>query len=57
MSSNDTNKPTQGNQPGGKWPKIGLPGLGMIGLEHTYLVREGSPEPLTGTARDMIAIG
>ena len=38
-------------------PKIGLPGLGMIGLEHTYLVREGSPEPLTGTARDMIAIG
>ena len=30
MSSNDTNKPTQGNQPGGKWPNIGLPGGGKV---------------------------
>ncbi len=30
MSSNDTNKPTQGNQPGDKWPKIGLPGGGKV---------------------------
>ena len=38
-------------------PKISLPGIGMLGLEHTFLVREGSPEPLTGQARDIVALG
>ena len=37
-------------------PKISLAGIGMLGLEHTYLVREGSPEPLTGRARAIICL-
>ncbi len=37
-------------------PKIAVPGIGMLGLEHTFLVREKGPEPLTGTARDMLCL-
>ncbi|MDO5537160.1 MAG: M24 family metallopeptidase, partial [Desulfovibrionaceae bacterium] len=37
-------------------PKISLPGLGMTGIEHTYLVGENGPEPLTGTRTDILFI-
>lgn len=34
-------------------PKICVPSIGMVGIEHTYLVTEDTPEPLTGTCRDI----
>lgn len=32
-------------------PKIVLPGLGMVGIEDTFLITEGDPEPMTFTDR------
>ena len=37
-------------------PKISVPGLGMVGIEHTYLVQADGPEPLTGTQMDIICL-
>ncbi len=37
-------------------PKISVPGQGMAGIEHTYLVQTDGPEPLTGTEMDMICL-
>lgn len=37
-------------------PKISVPGIGMPGIEHTYLVGRDGPEPLTGTQTDIICI-
>jgi Xaa-Pro aminopeptidase len=36
-------------------PKIGLPGLGMVGAEETYLVTEAGGEILTGGAGPVLA--
>lgn len=38
-------------------PKIAVPGLGMPGIEHTYLVQADGPEPLTGTTMDICCLG
>ncbi len=37
-------------------PKVAVPGLGMTGVEHTYLVGADGPEPLTGTRTGIIFI-
>lgn len=37
-------------------PKIVFPGRGAVGLEDTFLVTDGGPEPLTFTRRDLIII-
>ena len=37
-------------------PKISVPGMGMVGIEHTYLVQADGPEPLTGTQMDIICL-
>lgn len=37
-------------------PKIGLPGLGMTGVEHTYVVTRGEPHCLTGGRTDIICL-
>ena len=37
-------------------PKIGIKGVGLVGVEETYLICENGPECLTGGARDIIEI-
>ncbi len=37
-------------------PKISVPGIGMPGIEHTYLVCSDGPVPLTGTQMDIVCI-
>ncbi len=37
-------------------PKVAVPGLGMAGIEHTWLVGADGPEPLTGTNTGVICI-
>ena len=37
-------------------PKIALPGIGMVGVENSYLVTDAGPECLTGNERDIICI-
>lgn len=37
-------------------PKIGLPGIGMVGVENTYLVTEGAAKPVTGSTYDFICV-
>ncbi len=38
-------------------PKISVPGLGMTGVEHTYLVTDAGPKSLTGGQMDLICLG
>lgn len=37
-------------------PKVGIPGLGMVGVENTFEVREGGAVCLTGDAYDMVCV-
>lgn len=37
-------------------PKIGLPGIGMVGVENSYLVTDAGPECLTGDERGIVCI-
>ena len=38
-------------------PKIGIPGSGMVGLEHTLEITASGARPLTGTSKQIILIG
>lgn len=38
-------------------PKIGIPGSGMVGLEHTLEITASGARPLTGTSKQVILIG
>ena len=38
-------------------PKIGIPGAGMVGLEHTLEITASGVRPLTGTSKHIILIG
>lgn len=38
-------------------PKIGIPGTGMVGLEHTLEITASGALTLTGTSKDIILIG
>lgn len=37
-------------------PKIGLPGIGMVGLEHTFEITESGARSLTGERKEIILI-
>ena len=37
-------------------PKIGLPGVGMVGVENTYLVTSGGGRRITGGAGGIIPV-
>lgn len=38
-------------------PKIALPGIGLVGTENTYLVREnGAAEPMNGGPQELLEI-
>ncbi len=37
-------------------PKVGLPGIGIIGIEDTIVVKNGAPQILTTCPRDIISI-
>ena len=37
-------------------PKIGIPGLGMVGVENTFEVTPGGGRCLTGAAYDIICV-
>ena len=37
-------------------PKIGIPGIGMVGLEHTLEITASGSRSLTGTETELICI-
>lgn len=37
-------------------PKVGLPGIGMVGTENTWLVTSGAAECLSGGIRDIVCV-
>ena len=37
-------------------PKRGIPGVGMVGVEETYLITSDGPECLTGGAKDILIV-
>lgn len=37
-------------------PKIGLPGIGMVGLEHTLEITEEGARSLTGIQKEIILL-
>ncbi|MCQ1537527.1 aminopeptidase P family protein [Methanocalculus taiwanensis] len=38
-------------------PKIGISGIGMVGVENTFLVRPGGGESITGVSEGLIEVG
>ena len=38
-------------------PKIGISGVGMVGVENTFLVRPGGGESITGVSKGLIEVG
>lgn len=49
-------EPLELNQTLALEPKVGIPGLGMVGVENTFVVTEKGGESLTGDSFDMICI-
>lgn len=37
-------------------PKVALPGVGIVGIEDTFIVREGQPERITTAPREFIVV-
>jgi Xaa-Pro aminopeptidase len=37
-------------------PKCGIPGVGTVGVEDSYIVRTGHSECVTGGGRDIITV-
>jgi Xaa-Pro aminopeptidase len=49
-------EPLQENMTLALEPKVGLPGLGMVGVEDTFVVTPEGGRSLSGEERDMISI-